>query len=158
MQSDRTRQQPPPWLIGPVAHGPVRNRTNGWHHTHKLYDHRRVDSSRLSAGSIPHVQLACSCKTDQLNSLPIQHLELEQTRKNSQRSWGNDQLSIWLSKHAATTNQKRFQSIANKEHVLKRLVSTVRFCPSAPYIAYLEMVLRRMVAPQAHFLHSEEPQ
>jgi hypothetical protein len=45
----------------------------------------------------------------------------------------NDQLSIRLSTiPAAIENYKQIQFVRANSHVLKRLVSTVRFCPSAP--------------------------
>ena len=55
-------------------------------------------------------------------------------------------LSIWLPTRTTAGNLKGFQLLINRNHVLKRLVSTVRFCPSAPHPADLEIVLHRKVA------------
>ncbi len=44
----------------------------------------------------------------------------------------NDQLSIRLSTLITIENYKQIQFVTANSHVLKRLVSTVRFCPSAP--------------------------
>jgi hypothetical protein len=48
----------------------------------------------------------------------------------------NDQLSIRLSTLITIENYKQIQFVRANSHVLKRLVSTVRFCPSAPYNRY----------------------
>ena len=48
----------------------------------------------------------------------------------------NDQLSIRLSTLITIENYKQIQIFIDHSHVLKRLVSTVRFCPSAPYNRY----------------------
>ena len=54
---------------------------------------------------------------------------------------------------AAALNTAISQALENTyfTSALKRLVSTVRFCPSAPHSAYLEIVLRRKVAPERNF-------
>ncbi len=60
----------------------------------------------------------------------------------------DDRLSIRLSTIPTAKNYKQIQFVRANSHVLKRLVSTVRFCPSAPFFAHLGIVQHRMVAPE----------
>ena len=63
---------------------------------------------------------------------PLRHYGLSFLSRAS-RSRANCQLSIRLSTLTTAENHKQIQLFVTNNHVLKRLVSTVRFCPSAPY-------------------------